>query len=259
MHAQTKVSLAHRAANDLICNWGPGDLEFWTVTFSGLAKPLCVVCFSPYHSHRDCQTLLTSNPELGPYASDLTIRLGVPPVLASSNMSVDAAIPPATPSSAVKKVTLERTRATSGIRAQALANAARDKVHLQARNKTPPVSTPIDINVLERELSQHPNHNFVTNLVNGYGTPVSYIGPEKSQVSHNLISATQHPEVLSTDLAKEINLGWVAGPFDVPPLPNLQCHPVGVVLKKHSTKWHTIYHLSYPEGDSLNDYIPKDP
>ena len=23
--------------------------------------------------------------------------------------------------------------------------------------------------------------------------------------------------------------------------------------------WRTIYHLSYPEGDSTNDYIPKEP
>lgn len=159
------------------------------------------------------------------------------------------------------KVMLERTRATSSIRAQALANAARDQVHLQARNKTPPVSTPIDITFLERELSQHPNSNFVTNLVNGLccGTPVGYTGPEKFRVSHNLVSATQHPEVVPSNLTKEINLGQVAGPFDVPPLPNLQCHPVGVVPKKHSTDWHTIYHLSYPEGESLNDYIPKDP
>ena len=173
-------------------------------------------------------------------------------------MSADAAIHPATPSSAAQK---ERTRPASGTRAQALANAARDEVQLQAKNKTPPVSTPIDINVLERELSQHPNRNFVTNLVNGlrYGTPVGYTGPEKFRVSRKLISATQHPEVVSTNLTKEINLGRVAGPFDVPPLPNPQCHPVGVVPKKHSTDWRTIYHLSYPEGDSINDYIPKDP
>ena len=54
-------------------------------------------------------------------------------------------------------------------------------------------------------------------------------------------------------------MGRVAGPFTFPPLPNLQCHPVGVVPKKHSVEWRTIYHLSYPEGDSINDHIPKDP
>ena len=32
-----------------------------------------------------------------------------------------------------------------------------------------------------------------------------------------------------------------------------------MVPKKHSSDWCTIYHLSYPEGDSINYYIPKDP
>ena len=54
-------------------------------------------------------------------------------------------------------------------------------------------------------------------------------------------------------------MGRVAGPFSFPPLHNLQCHPVGVVPKKHSSECRTIYPLSYPEGDSINDHIPKDP
>ena len=43
-----------RAATDLTINWGQIDLELWTVTFSGLAKPHCIVCSSPYHSPSDC-------------------------------------------------------------------------------------------------------------------------------------------------------------------------------------------------------------
>ena len=39
----------------------------------------------------------------------------------------------------------------------------------------------------------------------------------------------------------------------------MQCHPLGVVPKKYSSDWRTIYHLSYPEGGSINDYIPKEP
>ena len=54
-------------------------------------------------------------------------------------------------------------------------------------------------------------------------------------------------------------MGRVAGPFPSPPLSHMQCHPLGVVPKKHSSDWRTIYHLSYPEGDSINDYIPKEP
>ncbi|KAL9958523.1 hypothetical protein ACROYT_G035550 [Oculina patagonica] len=190
-----------------------------------------------------------------------TAPLGVPPAPASSPMSAVAAIPTATLSSTVQEASAERTTAASDTRAPAMAEAAKDKVHLLAKQKTPNVSTPINVNVLERELSRHPDHNFVTSLINGlrYGTHVGYTGPEKSRVSRNLISANQHPEVVSSNLSKEINLGRVAGPFNSPPLPNLQCHPVGVVPKKHSSEWRTIYHLSYPEGDSINDHIPKDP
>ena len=32
-----------------------------------------------------------------------------------------------------------------------------------------------------------------------------------------------------------------------------------MVPKKHTSKWRTIYHLSYLEGASINDFIPKDP
>jgi len=41
----------------------------------------------------------------------------------------------------------------------------------------------------------------------------------------------QHPDVVSANLQKEVNLGWVAGPYPAPPLANFQCHPVGVIPK----------------------------
>ena len=65
---------------------------------------------------------------------------------------------------------------------------------------------------------------------------VGYTGPQKPRVSRNLISANQQPDVVTSNLCKEISLGRVAGPFGSSPLPNLQCHPVGVVPKKHSSE-----------------------
>ena len=125
----------------------------------------------------------------------------------------------------------------------------------------PTVSTPLNVDKLALELVNHPNSSFVSNLINAlrYGTGIGYLGPHKSRVSRNLISASQHPDVISGNLHKEVQLGRIGGPFSSPPLPDLQCHPIGVVPKKHSVEWHTIYHLSYPEGDSINDYISKDP
>ena len=131
----------------------------------------------------------------------------------------------------------------------------------QRLNHKPLVSSPIDSYRLELELATHPNRNFVCNLLSTLkeGARIGYTGPRSDQVSPNLISAAQHPEVVSLNLQKEIALGRVAGPYPSPPLPKFQCHPVGVIPKKHSTEWCTIYHLSFPQGTSINDHIPKDP
>ena len=139
--------------------------------------------------------------------------------------------------------------------------AARNKVLQRQQNQHPAVFTPLNVDKLALELVNHPNRSFVDSLINalGYGTRIGYLGPQKSRVSTNLVSASQHPEVVSANLSKEMRMGRVAGPFSAPPLPNFQCHPIGVVPKKHSTEWRTIYHLSYPQGDSINDHIPKDP
>ena len=141
-----------------------------------------------------------------------------------------------------------------------LASAAKSKVDLRRRQEEPDISSPIDIDILALELSRHPNPNFVRSLLNALkeGVRIGYTGPQRTRVSRNLISAFQHPEVVSSNLVKEVSLGRVAGPFSSFPLRNFQCHPVGVVPKKHSSEWSTIYHLSFPEGDSINDDIHKD-
>ena len=133
--------------------------------------------------------------------------------------------------------------------------AASDKVQLQARNIAPPVSTPINIDVLSKELSGHPDSHFVANLINSlrYGTPVGYIVP--TSPGYPVIYNRLHPDVVSSYLTKEIALGRIAGPFQSPPLPNLQCHPMGVIPKKHPNEWQTIYHLSYPEGNRVKSMM----
>ena len=43
-----------RAARDLTIAWDRIDIELWTVTFTGTAKPHCSICSSPYHQSDDC-------------------------------------------------------------------------------------------------------------------------------------------------------------------------------------------------------------
>ena len=191
------------------------------------------------------------------FASISTNPQGVSDVPVTSPTTAAAVDPAVTHSS----VAPARNSMPQAPNQQPLAIAAKNKVEQPQRKQRPTVSTPLDVDKLALELVNHPNQSFVDNLVNAlrYGTRIGYLGPQKFRVSNNLISASQHPEVISANLSKDMVLGRVAGPFVSPPLPNFQCHPIGVVPKKHSTEWHTIYHLSYPPGDSVNDHIPKDP
>ena len=103
-----------------------------------------------------------------------------------------------------------------------LVSEARSKVEQQRRHQKPLVSSPIDIYHLELELTNHPDRNFVINLLSTLkeGARIGYCGPRSARISPNLISATEHPDVVSSNLAKEVNLGRVAGPYPAPPLAN---------------------------------------
>ena len=153
-----------------------------------------------------------------PCASSSTDEVALLHVPVSSRTCAAVAVPPTTLSSPVPPVS-QRT-AQGPIRVSAPAIVVNDKLRLLARNILPPVSTLINAAILERELSHHPNRDFSNSLINAlrFGIHVGYTGPEKNRVSRNLISAVQHPEVVSSNLTKEISLGRVAGPFPSPPL-----------------------------------------
>ena len=53
-------------------------------------------------------------------------------------------------------------------------------------------------------------------------------------------------------------MGRIAGPFNSRPLPNFTISPLGLVPKAQAGKFRMIHHLSYPEGDSINDGINRD-
>ena len=56
------------------------------------------------------------------------------------------------------------------------------------------------------------------------------------------------PEIVDVNLLDEVKLGHTVGPFISPPFDNFQIYPVGLVPKKNSSKWRTIFHLSYPKS-----------
>ena len=124
-------------------------------------------------------------------------------------------------------------------------------------------STPINIPQLSSYLHDHPDRVRVDNLITGLtqGFRIGFQGPLTPKEYSNLLSARDNPSIISKNILKEVKLGHTAGPFISPPFPNFQVYPIGVVPKKHSSDWRTIFHLSYPKhhSTSVNAHIsPSD-
>jgi hypothetical protein len=82
------------------------------------------------------------------------------------------------------------------------------------------------------------------------------ISPSQPYVT-NLKSVFQNISVARAKVSAELEAGRIAGPFPHPPFPNYVCSPLGVVPKSTPGKFRLIHHLSFPEGNSVNDGIPE--
>ncbi|KAK3743444.1 hypothetical protein QZH41_010911, partial [Actinostola sp. cb2023] len=106
------VRYRRRAAHNRTIPRDRIDLELWTVTFAGLAKPHCTVCSSPYHKQEDCpsgdrRSPAATQPGQNKCATTTTNQLVVQEPPASTAMLANAVQPPATqPSSAKPKMAL---------------------------------------------------------------------------------------------------------------------------------------------------------
>lgn len=116
--------------------------------------------------------------------------------------------------------------------------------------------SPINVRVLRRYLRYYDKTEGVF-LLQGFlhGFPIQYNGPRAPRNAKNLRSTDLNPELIQSKINKEIELGRVAGPFVHRPLPKLIVSPIGLVPKKTPGEYRLIHHLSYPPGESINDYI----
>ncbi|KAK6165929.1 hypothetical protein SNE40_022735 [Patella caerulea] len=111
----------------------------------------------------------------------------------------------------------------------------------QQKQSTPPTSTADD------------NSNIPTleNLIepDGVLTPIV----ETTTPTGNVYISSNYP---LEKLIGEVNAGRMIGPFRSRPLFSLQISPIGLV-PKNSGGWRLITHLSYPHGNSINDFIDE--
>lgn len=121
------------------------------------------------------------------------------------------------------------------------------------------IVTPIKVEQLRNWLQGYNSH-ISQFLINGfrYGFKIPFTGQRIFMKNKNLKSACENLNVVKEKIQVEIEAGRVAGPFRDPPFPNMHISPLGLIPKKTSGDFRIIQHLSYPEGKSINDGIPKD-
>ena len=114
-------------------------------------------------------------------------------------------------------------------------------------------------------LKEHPDRSFVNKLydgmVNGFDLGIDS-PPTSSLMCRNLKSATDNSQFVSEAIKKEVDKGFVSGPFDTPPFDVFRASPIGVAVSKYSKKKRLILDLSSPHDDgenaSINSLIDKD-
>ena len=124
------------------------------------------------------------------------------------------------------------------------------------------IVTPIRVHSLAPLLKDYDPHlcNYIISGIT-HGFSIGAIGtlPIFDIFVRNLQSAFQLPQVIDTKIHKELALGRILGPYPiVPPLPNYRISPLGVVPNKVPGEFRVIHHLSYPQGASINDAIPRE-
>ena len=141
-----------------------------------------------------------------------------------------------------------------------LVQAPQSPVYLSEPLRT--VNTPLRADAWALALHPHPDHAFVSYLVEGirHGFHVGLGGTVSLRsAKRNMGSAVQNAEVVSEYLAKERLAGRVLGPVARVVRDSVHLNRFGVIPKPHQPgKWHLIVDLSHPKGASVNDGVSRE-
>ena len=119
-----------------------------------------------------------------------------------------------------------------------------------------PIKSGLNLEAWEYHLKDYPDKRLIQYLK--FGFPLSIKDPHtlKNKEISNHFSAMAFPEQVSMYLDKEISLGAMLGPMDVPPCEDFHCSPL-LTCPKDGDKRRVILNLSYPKGNSVNDLVDR--
>ena len=117
------------------------------------------------------------------------------------------------------------------------------------------IVTPVILDFWQQELSSHPDKLLVDRILKGLakGFRIGYRGEEHQlrSAQSNMLSATQHPQIISDYITKEFSTHRlaVAGSPQIADRLGIHVSPLGVIPKKgKDNQWRLIMDLSSPQG-----------
>lgn len=140
----------------------------------------------------------------------------------------------------------------------------RRPIHPQLPREWRHIITPFHSDFWKKELASHHDKRFVTwvcdGIEQGFHIGVSNTGPELHPSRGNMLSAVEHPQVVTEYIQGELAAHHLLR-VDPTLTNNLTIHtsPLGVIPKKGRPNcWRLIMDLSAPQGHSVNDRIDKE-
>jgi len=123
-----------------------------------------------------------------------------------------------------------------------------------------PTHSPINVNSLLPLLAKYPDQAVAEELAGGFtsGFRLGFKGIRAYRESKNLQSIKLNEKAALEKIQAEVELKRISGPYDKAPFKNFMSSPIGLVPKKETGKFRLIQHLSWPEGNSINDFIDPD-
>ena len=119
--------------------------------------------------------------------------------------------------------------------------------------------TPIKINKLKLILQGYDVEKlnfFISGFRHGFYLGCQ--GPRESCFVKDSDSTKDNWEVVNTKLKKEMKMGRIAGPFNMPPFEKFRGSPLAVIPKSTPCEYRLIHNLSAPLGNSGNSFIPSE-
>ena len=74
--------------------------------------------------------------------------------------------------------------------------------------------------------------------------------------TRNAASTSTYGQILTDTIATWVKKGFIAGPFDTPPVPGFRVNPLGVVVRNGKAR--PILNMSGPVGASFNDNVAEE-